>query len=99
MKIINFGPQAKTNLLAWDTEEDFVKFLRNCNDLYNRGTPPYYYLVVDPEAPKHTVGKIEHFLTEMKRTKTDLDTIKRNIEANRFPDLTGGKYEQPDGVN
>lgn len=93
---INFGVK-KIATLAFESEEDFFGFLKKMDYLFNNlKSYPVFYVLADPSANKDDVGKIEHFIKEMKRMQVDLQTVKRNVDAGRFPDVTGTKEKKWD---
>ena len=94
MNVINFG-QAKICAIAWESEDDFFEFLKKCDTLFNNaGDYPLFYVIRDQEAKDEDVAKITRFIHEMNRIKADLATIKRNLDAGRFPDITGTREKQ-----
>lgn len=95
MVFINFG-KSKISMLGFDSEDDFLEFRAKCEFLFRSsgGKFPIFYIIKDPEAKEEDVTKIRRFIEEMKRMQVDLETIKRNLDAGRFPDITGHR-EKP----
>ena len=97
MIVINFG-ETQINTLVFEKREELLEFFHKLDQFVNHKEEkdyPLFYMMLGPETADEDVRKVSRFLDKMKRDGVDLDTIKRNIEKNRFPLITGGKYEVP----
>lgn len=85
--VVSFG-KAKITLIAFKDEEDLFLTCKRFDKLFNEKKYPAYYLIADETATEEDIAKIKHFIGDMTRTKTDLETIKRNVDAKRFPEFS-----------
>jgi len=84
MNIINFH-KAKIEMLAFESETDFVDFCKRLNSLFegDRGWPRFM-VITDDTTKDEDLTKINKFIYEMKSIHADLATIKRNIQRERL---------------
>ena len=91
--IINFG-EAKISAIAFTSREDFAEFMKKADYLFEHAKQyPTFYIFADPNAKEEDVAKIQRFIRNKMQDARDLEMIKRNIDAGRFPEITGKLIE------
>ncbi len=86
--VINFDKR-KISLIAFTSREDFRKFIKKLDSLYEHGKRyPKFYMIVDPETKQEDIIEVQTFLQQKLFETDDFEMIKRNIDKGRFPEIT-----------
>ena len=84
---MNFKKQ-KISVLAFGDENDLRYTIHRLIELDRLGSNwPKYYLIQDPDTTEQETYEVTHFLEEMRQIKADMETVKRNLQKDRFKEL------------
>lgn len=87
--VINFD-KAKITMIAFTSREDFSETMFKLDALYNQAKKfPVFYIMTDKETKEEDLHRLQNFIVQKMKETSDIEMIKRNIDAGRFPEATG----------
>lgn len=83
-----FFKKQKITVLAFEDRDDLRQTMLSLIEIDRRTTPwPRFYAIDDPTTTPEETADVKNFLERMMSLKADTETIRRNLQKDRFKEL------------